>query len=391
MQWRRNLWFLSAGTFISNIAFTMLNPFLPVFLKELGVQGNLSYWSGIMISVNFLPYALAAPIWGSLADRHGKRVMLVRSGFGIALTFVLQGIAFNRWDFLFYRALNGLLSGFIPSAIMLVATNTPQEEMGFSLGILNTFIALGGIMGPFFGGALLEFVNVRMLMFIAAGLLCVASALAVFGTTENIVPKESRKSMWHGLKTSMNNKPLLIYFFCMVMLQTATYIVQPTLPLRIAELCKDNTEFVTGIIFSIIGISLAIGSPLVSRIKNKSYLMILLYGLVSCGILNLVQGLTYSVLMLGLERFLFGFANAAVNVSGNVLITESVSEDIRGSVFGTLNGLTAVGAVLGPLIGGGMGEKLGNASSFYGGAVLFFLAAFAVWWHSNINLAKESA
>ena len=154
MQWRRNLWFLSVAVFIANLSFTMNMPFLPRFLEELGVGRNLSLWSGIMISINFLTYAIMAPLWGSLADRHGKRVMFWRSGFGIALTYVLMGIAANHWQLLVFRGLNGLLSGFIPTAIMLVASNTPEEDMGYALGIINTFIALGGIMGPFIGGAL---------------------------------------------------------------------------------------------------------------------------------------------------------------------------------------------------------------------------------------------
>ena len=93
MQWRKNLLYLCAATFIANIAFSLSNPFLPIFLQELGLEERLSMWSGIMLSVNFLTYAIMAPVWGSLADRHGKRVMFVRSGFGIALTFALMGVA----------------------------------------------------------------------------------------------------------------------------------------------------------------------------------------------------------------------------------------------------------------------------------------------------------
>ena len=391
MQWRRNLWFLSVAVFIANLSFTMNMPFLPRFLEELGVGRNLSLWSGIMISINFLTYAIMAPLWGSLADRHGKRVMFWRSGFGIALTYVLMGIAANHWQLLVFRGLNGLLSGFIPSAIMLVASNTPEEDMGYALGIINTFIALGGIMGPFIGGALVQYLGLRIIFHLSAGLLCIASALAVFGTKERIIKQAVKTDIRQDLKSIMGNKSLKVYFLCMVMLQAATFMIQPVLPIRIAELTRENVELITGIIFSMIGISLAIGSPLVCKIKRFDYVTILFSSLLLCAVLSVVQGLTHSVLFLGAERFLFGFANAAVNVSGNVLITQCAGEEMRGRVFGTLNGLTAFGAVFGPLLGGLLGEHLGTSSAFHGSAVLFVLAGYAVWKirHKAVDVLKS--
>lgn len=393
MNWQKNLWFLSAATFIANVAFTLNIPFLPVFLLELGLKENLSLWSGIMVSANFFSYALMAPVWGSLADRHGKRVMFIRSGFGIAFTFLLMGFAANHWQLLILRLANGLLSGFIPSAIMLVASNTPESQMGYALGMLNTFIAIGSIMGPFAGGALIKFIGVREIMFLSAGLLAVAAALAVFGTKEKIVVQQVRSSVLQDLSTVMKNRSLLLYFFCLVILQMAAFTIQPILPLRIAEITSENVELYTGIIFSIIGISLALGSPLVCRITSISYRGILSLGLIFCGLLSVIQGLTNSLAFLAGERFLYGFGHAAVNVSANVLITKCTAEEMRGRVFGVLNAFTALGGVLGPLLGGILGEMFGNASAFHGSAFLFALAIGSLWFTrkwSELNV-KTSA
>lgn len=379
MQWQKNLWVLSIAAFLANISFTLMVPFLPVFLVELGLKDNLSWWSGIIISVNFLTYALMAPVWGSLADRYGKRIMFIRSGLGIALTLVLMGLAANHWQLFILRALNGFLSGFIPSAIMLVASNTPEDKMGYSLGILNAAIAVGGIMGPFVGGGLVEYIGIRPVLFLAAAILCFASVLAYWGTRESNASRTVRTSIRQDLAIVMGNRSLRLYFFCFFVLQAAIMMVLPILPLRIAELSTVRVELVTGAIFSVVGISLAIGSPLVCRIKNISYNMILLNGLLFCAISCLLQGLTYSLVWLGLLRFLFGFAHAAVNVSGNVLITQCAGADFRGRVFGVLNSITAFGMVLGPLIGGMLGESLGNSWAFYGSALLFGLAAYLVW------------
>jgi len=374
VNWQKNLWFLCAATFIANVAFTLYIPFLPTFLLELGLQENISFWSGIMVSVTFCTYALMAPVWGALADRRGKRVMLVRSGFGIAVTFMLMGLAANHWQLLLLRAANGLLSGFIPSAIMLVATNTPETHMGYALGMLNTFIAIGSIMGPFIGGALVKYMGVRQAMFATGAMLLVAAALAVFGTKERIVANQEKTSVLQDVTIVLKNRSLQLYFFCLVMLQMAAFAIQPTLPLRIAEICNEDVELYTGIIFSAIGISLAIGSPLVSRITKLSYRGILFLGLASGVVLNVLQGFTSSLLLLIGERFLYGFAHAAVNVSGNVLITMSASEEMRGRVFGVLNSFIALGGMLGPLLGGMLGETFGNASAFHGSAIFLFMA-----------------
>ncbi|MFZ7102001.1 MAG: MFS transporter [Peptococcaceae bacterium] len=380
MYWKRNLWFLSAAVFIANVAFTLTFPFVPSYIQQLGVTDNVSVWSGIMVSVNFLTYAVMAPIWGSFADRHGKRNMFIRSGAGIALSYILMGIAQNHWQFLFLRGFNGLLAGFIPAAVMLVATNTPEFEIGYALGMLNTFIALGSIMGPFIGGSLVHYLNIRMTFFVSAGLLGLATLLAVFGTKENILQQQTRTIIWRELKNILGNRSLTVYFLALVVLQTTLYMIQPILPIRIGQLVETDVDFITGIVFSIMGISLAMGSPLISKIKGANYLSILFWGLMMCAVFSIGQGATYSVMILILARFLFGFANAAVNVSSNVLIAQNTSEEIRGRVFGALNGLTALGSVIGPLIGGFLGENWGTASPFYGCAVLFIIAGGAVWY-----------
>lgn len=320
-----------------------------------------------------------APVWGSVADKYGKRKMFIRSGVGIALSYILMAFATNQWQFLFLRGFNGLLGGFIPAAIMLVATNTPELELGYALGILNTFVALGSIMGPFIGGSLVHFLSIKTTFIFSAGLLGLATILAFFGTKEKIIKQSTPTIIWKELRNILHDKALTVYFFAMTTLQTAIYMVQPILPLRIGELVTTNKDFITGLVFSIMGVSLAIGSPLVSKIKKKNYANILFWGLVMCGLFSMGQGATYSILLLIIARFLFGFANGAVNVSGNVLISQATPEEMRGKVFGALNGLTALGAVIGPLLGGFLGETFGTASAFYGSGLLFFVAGFFVW------------
>lgn len=391
MQWQKNLWAMSVGVFIANMSFTLFMPFYPDFFRELGVTEGLSLWTGIAISLSFLAGGAMAPVWGSLADRYGKRLMVARSGYGMTVILVLTGLVTNHWQFLFLRLLNGVLAGFIPAAITMIASNTPQHKMGNALGILNTSIALGSIMGPFLGGALVQYVGIRTTIFISAALLLCGTTLSFFGTKEKVIKPTEKTTISQDVKIVLGNRSLQVYFLCMVISQMVMFVFMSTLPLRIAELAATNTQMVIGVLVSLTGISLALGSPLVSRITRFSYDALLLAGLLFSGALCVLHGITASILILGLARLLFGFANALVNVSCNVLITQSAAKDMIGRVFGVLNAFTNLGAVIGPLIGGVMGEQFGYASSFYGCAALFFLAGFVLWRFHYTGWGKAKA
>lgn len=384
VNWKRNLVFASIGVFIAAVGFNFTTPFLPQYLNMLGLTENLSVWSGVMIAVNSLTYAIMAPVWGSLADRHGKRPMLVRSGFGIALTYVLMGYSRTPLQYLLLRAANGVLAGFIPSSIMLVASNTPEEDMGFALGIIQTAIAIGGIMGPFFGGYCAKLLGIRSTMFFGAAILTIASALAVFGTRERVVKQERRTGVLGDLRYVLGERTLSSVIMALLIVQVAITIIQPALPLFVGSMvAPKDVEVMTGIIFSIIGLSTAIGAPLLSRMKGISYRKTFIQGLSAAAFLSVIQGLSRQVHLLGFERFIFGFANAAITVGGNVLIAKNSAQEMRGRAFGALNGISSLGAVVGPLIGGYLGDHYGLASPFFIGGGFFALAAVVVVYGVN--------
>jgi DHA1 family multidrug resistance protein-like MFS transporter len=317
--------------------------------------------------------------------------MLVRSGFGIAVTYVLMGMSQTPIQFLLLRAANGLLAGFIPASIMLVASNTPSEEMGFALGIIQTAVSIGGIMGPFFGGYCAKLMGIRSTMFFGAAMLTVASILAVLGTREKIVKQEQRNGVLGDLHYVLGDNILRNVILALLMVQVGLQVIQPVLPLFIGSMvAKENVEVVTGIVFSIIGVSTAIGSPLLSRLKGLNYHKAFVQGLGAAAILSVIQGLTRQVYILGFERFVFGFANAAITVGGNVLIAQNSREDMRGRAFGALNGISSLGSVAGPLIGGYMGDHLGLASPFFGGGVVFAGAAALVLYGARMSVEPAS-
>lgn len=375
VRWKRNLLMVSIGCFVVQASYTVVSPFLPIFVQQLGTATDVSLWSGLLFSASFLASAIMAPVWGSLSDRYGKRIMLVRAGFAIAATYALTALATNHVQVLWLRVANGALSGYIPAATMLVAANTPDDELGFALGVLQTTVAVGTITGPLFGGLMAEAFGVRGAFIGCAALPAAASVLALAGIREDRIRRTEPTSVLRDVAAVLSTPALQALFAILLVTQAGALVVQPTLPLLIAELAGGNAPLATGVVFSLFGVSTALAAPIVARRKNANYTAMLVYSLLMSALLSALQGVARSIAGLGALRFVFGVPGAALSVAINVLVARSVTPETRGRAFGVMSGVSSGGAVLGPLIGGVLGGRLGVRSSFFGCASLYAAAA----------------
>jgi len=156
-QWKKNLAVLSLALFLVLVAWSSIIPFLPLYLEqELGVKGEaaIKFWTGIIFGISFLTMMIVSPFWGEIADRYGRKLMVIRSGIGLTLVIMLMGFARTPMQLFFLRLINGTISGFNPASVALVSINTPKEKVGFSLGILQAGVVAGSILGPVLGGLL---------------------------------------------------------------------------------------------------------------------------------------------------------------------------------------------------------------------------------------------
>lgn len=127
IDWKRNLYIAWLGCFFTGAAFSLVMPFLSLYVEQLGIQGheNVESVVGRGFSITFLFSAIASPFWGRLADRKGRKLMLLRSALGMAIVMALMGLVQNIWQFLLLRAALGILGGFVPNANALIATQVP--------------------------------------------------------------------------------------------------------------------------------------------------------------------------------------------------------------------------------------------------------------------------
>ncbi len=268
--WRRNLIVLWGCTFIAGIAFSEIMPFMSLYVSELGhfTKAEVSFYSGLVYAATFLVTAIVSPLWGALADRKGRKIMLIRASFGMAVAMFLMGLVSNVWQLLALRALQGLFSGFISNAQALIATQTPRDHSGQALGTLVTGSTSGMLMGPIIGGALAEVFSIRDTFFITAALLALAGVLSATLVKEYFTPvkrsNQSGKSGIGGLLAQFKSPRLIMVLLLSTMfVQLGNTSIAPIISLYVKQLMGNQgpIALVAGIIAALPGISNILAAP----------------------------------------------------------------------------------------------------------------------------------
>ena len=275
INWKRNLIVAWLGCFRTGAAFSLVMPFLPLYVQQPGVTGHtaLNMWSGIVFSITFLFSAIASPFWGGLADRKGRKIMLLRSALGMGIVMVLMGLAQNIWQFLILRALLGLLGGFVPNANALIATQVPRNKSGWALGTLSTGGVSGALLGPMAGGLLADNYGLRPVFFITASVLMLCFFVTLFCIREKFQPV-SKKEMLHmrEVVTSLKNPKLVLSLFVTTLIiQIATGSIAPILTLYVRELAGNvsNIAFISGMIASVPGVAALLSAPRLGKLGDR--------------------------------------------------------------------------------------------------------------------------
>jgi DHA1 family multidrug resistance protein-like MFS transporter len=360
------MWILFVGVLLCSSSYTMSVPFLPLFLLELGVgQETVNLWAGIVYSSAFLIGAIMAPFWGSLADRYGKRKMVIRAGLSIAVIYALFSVVQTPWQLVGCRLLHGFVGGFVPASMAIVASKTPEQHMGWSLGMMQAGTMSGGILGPLFGGLLAEWFGFRMSFIVAAGIIFLASIAVIIWVDEGKTGSQSASSSRVGVlqtwKEAAKNKTLMLMLLLLFIFQLSVNMIQPFLTLHIADLQGklQGAVLTSGIIFSIIGIAGIVASPFWGRIGQKySYTVILCICLLIAGGVGSTQYFVQQLWLFTVVQFIFGFFMAGVTPSINTMVINSTDAGFRGRSFGLTTSANQFGAMAGPLIGGVLGIGL---------------------------------
>jgi MFS transporter, DHA1 family, multidrug resistance protein len=367
--WKRNLVALWIGVFFCSTAYTISVPFLPIFLHtELGITNGLEAWSGITFGVSFLASALIAPFWGSLADKYGRKPMLIRSGFSLSVLYFATFFVHNPYIFILVRIFQGLLAGFVPASIALVATNTPEKRVGYALSVMSTSQAAGSVIGPLIGGFVSHWVGNRESFIVSGLVVLVAAFIGLVGTKEvNFNRSSERSGVMDDLKMAVHNRPLMNVLGITMLVAISVMILEPLLTIYVIQIGGNtgNASLNSGIIFSAVGVATVIAAPQWGRIGQKiSYSKTLFIGLIGGGIGNLLQLGTHHLLAFGILRFSYGLFFAAVYPALNSLIVKYTDPSFRGRAFSLSQSSNQIGMMIGPILGGFLGGWVGISMVF---------------------------
>ncbi|TKV21272.1 multidrug efflux MFS transporter [Citrobacter sp. TBCS-14] len=358
-SWRVNLISVWFGCFFTGLAISQILPFLPLYVSQLGVTSHeaLSMWSGLTFSVTFLISAIVSPMWGSLADRKGRKLMLLRASLGMAIAILLQAFATNVWQLFLLRGVMGLTSGYIPNAMALVASQVPRERSGWALSTLSTAQISGVIGGPLMGGFIADHVGLRAVFCITAGLLVVSFMVTLFFIKEGVRPtiKKSERLSGKAVFASLPYPALVIsLFFTTLVIQLCNGSIGPILALFIKSMVPDsgNIAFLSGLIASVPGISALISAPRLGKLGDRvGTERILMATLIFAVVLFFAMSWVTTPLQLGVLRFLLGFADGAMLPAVQTLLVKYSSDQVTGRIFGYNQSFMYLGNVAGPLMG----------------------------------------
>ena len=386
-QWRVTLWAMVTVQLIMSLSFTILSPILPLFLPEVGVTSitAIDLWSGSLASVTSFIAAFAAPIWGRLSDRYGRKPMVLRAAAAIGILTILMGLAQSPWHLLGLRIIMGGLAGFSSAAVVLVTTQVPRGRLGASLGWLSTGQLVGSLIGPVFGGLLADLTGSYRKPFYVAGVISLLAFVVCWALVpERFTPAaaKSRPSFFTSLRSLAGVPGMTALIVVLLLSQFGLQAIFPIISLFVIDLVGNRADIATlsGLAFSAAGFAGVIAVPLLGRSADRiGERRVLLIALAGAVLTTVPQAFAGSYAEFVAERFGVGVFVGAIVPIANTLIAKLTSADERGFIFGLTASAYFLGNSFGPLTGGVVGAAFGHHWVFLVTAALLAMAFGAVY------------
>ena len=383
--WRRNLYVVWFATFASLTGGSLVQPFLPLFInRDLGVTdpGQAAIWFGLATTGSGICQAVLAPIWGILADRHGRKAMLVRAQFAIGAANAGMSFVGSPWQLVGLRSIQGMFSGVVGASRALVAGSVPRDKVPYAMGLIQSAIFMGQTLGPTIGGILGSSIGFRASFFATASINLLAGTLAVLYVKEQPLERARRRGGRGrgGLREMLRSRPLAILFVTFFLISVGNMLSRPILPLLLQEIDPEHdVAFTAGLAFSVLGVSGAISSVVSSRGGGRFGLRTMVFGAAIAGAVSTyVVGLATSPTMVLACLFVTGLAQGALVSSSTTLISLFAPSSRQGTVFGVLTSAQSLAQGAGPISGGLLASSADLRAPFAASGVVLALAGVMV-------------
>jgi DHA1 family multidrug resistance protein-like MFS transporter len=398
INWRRNLYALWIAQLLTIMGFSMRTPFLPFFLEDIGASdfSSQALWAGAINAGGAIVMAISAPIWGIVADRRGRKLMVLRAMFMASVTVSLMSFAQSPWHLLGLRFLEGGFTGTVGASTTLIASTTPRRNRGFALGMMQTAIFSGSSIGPLLGGVLADQVGYRPTFIIAGALILISALIVVTQVKENFErpePVKEGEQSGPSTRTLLFGASMLAMVGVMLALRTGNSAIQPIMPLFVEELAgSSSVATLAGLTLGVAGLTSALSAITLGRLADRiGHRRILIPAAFATAILYFPMAFAQAPWQLIVISGLVGIAAGGVTPSANAVISNLTPAARRGAIFGFTASVTAMGGFFGPLGGAAIAAAFDIRLTFIVISILMAFGALGVLLaiRSGVDLDAE--
>jgi MFS family permease len=383
-HWRRNLYVCLFGSFVNMAGMTILLPFLPNYVRDLGVRDETAvvFWSAAAFSASFIAAGLVSPIWGWLADLYGRKPMLIRACLGMTIAISAMGMARNVYELVALRALAGFLGGYTSGCVILVASQTPKSRSAWALGKLSIGSLSGTLAGPLIGGALPRIVGLRETFWMTGAAIFVAFLLTTFVIRED---RSLRPQRENGKLPPLNRlvkdwRPVIAMLASAALLLVANMSIEPIVTIYVGQIAGpgDDVVLYAGAAMSAGAFAAILAAPAIGRLADRRghwRLVALCFAL--AGALLVPQAFVTAPWQLVALRFLMGLALAGLMPAITALIRRSAPDAAMGRILGFSQSAQYFGQIAGPFAGAAVAAQFGMRAVFFATALAMLATALA--------------
>ncbi|MEK4486836.1 MFS transporter [Psychrobacillus sp. FSL H8-0484] len=384
---KRNFTIMWFSNFLVSSTMTMIMPFLSLYINTMGdfSEAYVQKWSGLVFGATFVSAFLMSPVWGRIADKYGYKPILIINGFGIATSVFLMGFVHSVEAFFVLRLFMGIVTGFIPTSLAFISSQTPKNVAGKTMGTLQMGSVSGSLFGPIIGGFLADTFGFQYTFIITSIAVSLAALLVIFGIHEIRRVKHkgdheyTRKTVISGI---FHHRLILNVLMISSLIQIGLFSIQPLLSLYVSHL-TDSSEvaLLAGITFSATGVgSLLFARPWGRLGDTIGYEKVLSALLVIAFLFIVPQAFVTELWQLIVLRFLFGIASGGLIPITTAIIRREAPIEVQGELIGYNTSFRFLGNIIGPMFGGFISGYIGISSVFFVTGALFMIAFFIIYF-----------
>ncbi|GAB1371467.1 multidrug efflux MFS transporter Lde [Candidatus Kapaibacterium sp.] len=382
-SWKRNLLIISIAQFIVMIGMSSVIPFMPLYVRELGVSdpGEANIWSGLIFAGPYILSVITTPFWGAIGDKYGRKLMIIRSVFGLSVAVFFMAFVSNVYQLFALRVFQGAISGMIASALAFVSANTPNEKSGYAIGILQSSLSAGNIIGPFVGGIISDFFGIRNVFFLVSFLTFISGVLVILMVNEKVRSSSNiiKSSIATNLKYAMGDINIRFILILIVVSQAGVNYTNPIFPYFIEQLHAPAKYLstITGSLVAIVGVMSIIFSPIWGkRNDKKGYKMQVMVASLIISMVAFIHPLIQHYIYLYPLRALAGIFFAAILPSLYAGLNKLTPNESKGGVMGIASSANLVGILIGYSTCGFLASAFGIVSTFIISGFLLLMVVF---------------